>query len=128
MGVDDLREMTRAGMYVGSHGFDHYWLDSLDEACQRREIELSTRFLESIGTEKDAWTLAYPYGAYDESVLRLLRGGGFRAAFTTEVRLATIGRDDPLLLPRLDTNDLPKQAQAPMSGWTQQITTPEPAW
>ena len=31
MGVDELRAMREAGMHIGSHGFDHYWLDALDE-------------------------------------------------------------------------------------------------
>ena len=41
MGVDDIRSMRDAGMWVGSHAYDHYWLDSLDEASRRREIDLS---------------------------------------------------------------------------------------
>jgi peptidoglycan/xylan/chitin deacetylase (PgdA/CDA1 family) len=118
MSIPDLRSMREAGMWIGSHGFDHYWLDSLDELSKEREIDLSLRFLDAVGCDLQRWVMGYPYGAYDEVLLRLLRSKGCAAGFTTEVRIADLDRDDPLTLPRLDTNDLPKRADAPPNDWT----------
>lgn len=118
MGIGDLRAMREAGMWIGSHGYDHYWLDSLDERSQEREIDLSLEFLRAVGSDLGNWVIGYPYGAYDDALLRILKEKGCRAGFTTEVRAADIGRDDPLLLPRLDTNDLPKRGDAAPNEWT----------
>jgi peptidoglycan/xylan/chitin deacetylase (PgdA/CDA1 family) len=118
MSPSDLRVMMEAGMHVGSHGFDHYWLDTIDERNQEREVGLSLDFLGTLGVDADDWTMCYPYGAYNASLLTILRREGCRAGFTTEVRLADIARDDPLTLPRIDTNDLPRHGDAAPSEWT----------
>lgn len=120
MNVGELRAMRDAGMHIGSHGFDHFWLDTLDGPSQEREIDLSLDFLHSLGSDVDNWTIGYPYGAYNDSLLGLLRKKGCQAGFTTEVRIADIGSDDPLTLPRLDTNDLPKQGDSAPNDWTMQ--------
>ena len=39
----------------------------------------------------------------------------------THLDIANVSRDDPLALPRLDTNDLPKDEAAPLSAWTQRV-------
>ncbi len=121
MGIGDLRAMRDAGMWIGSHGYDHYWLDSLDERSQEREIDLSLEFLREVGCDLGTWVIGYPYGAHSDSLLRILRARGCRAGFTTEVRVALVGRDDPLTLPRIDTNDLPKRGDAAANEWTIQL-------
>jgi len=121
MGIGDLRRMRDAGMWIGSHGYDHYWLDSLDSPSQEREIDRSLAFLAAVGCDSGYWVIGYPYGAYDDSLLRILREKGCRAGFTTEVRTADIDRDDPLTLPRIDTNDLPKRGDATPNEWTMQV-------
>lgn len=117
MGIAELRAMREAGMWIGSHGYDHYWLDTLDEQAQEREIDLSLRFLQAVGSDIENWVMGYPYGAYDDSLLGILRSRGCRAGFTTEVRIADMDREDPLTLPRLDTNDLPKSGDAAPNEW-----------
>jgi peptidoglycan/xylan/chitin deacetylase (PgdA/CDA1 family) len=117
MSVDDLRALRSAGMWIGSHAHDHYWLDSLDLAAQEREVDLSLEFLRRIGCDMQEWVIAYPYGAYSASLLRILRQRRCRAGFTTEVRKADLDRDDPLTLPRVDTNDLPRRADAEAGAW-----------
>ena len=122
MDISDLRAMQEAGMWIGSHGYDHYWLDSLDEMRQEREIDLSLEFLRVVGSDLGNWVIGYPYGAYDDSLLGVLGRKGCHAAFTTEVRIADLDRDDPLTLPRLDTNDLPKSGDAAPNEWTLQAS------
>jgi peptidoglycan/xylan/chitin deacetylase (PgdA/CDA1 family) len=120
--VEQLRCMRRHGMYIGSHGHDHYWLDTLSPAEQRREIELSLDFLNEIGAPTERWIMCYPFGAYNDSLLGLLRRYRCAAGLTTQVALADVTPASALTLPRLDTNDLPKSADAAICDWTRQVT------
>ena len=47
----------------------------------------------------------------------------FGAGLTTEVGLATLDRGDPLTLPRLDTNDLPRDSGSGVGIWTELATS-----
>jgi peptidoglycan/xylan/chitin deacetylase (PgdA/CDA1 family) len=118
MSPDQLGVLHRHGMYVGSHGYDHFWLNTLTTTQQEHEIDQSLAFLQSVGTDIRRWIMCYPYGGYNESLLSVLRSRRCAVGLTTEVGLATLGTHDPLTLPRLDTNDLPKRAAAEPSEWT----------
>jgi peptidoglycan/xylan/chitin deacetylase (PgdA/CDA1 family) len=104
---DQLRTMVACGMYVGSHGASHCWLDRIAPAQQASEIDDSLDFLRSVGAPAQSWVMCYPYGGVDQSVLRLLRQRDCSAALTTRSATASLDADDPLLLPRVDTNELP---------------------
>jgi peptidoglycan/xylan/chitin deacetylase (PgdA/CDA1 family) len=104
MDEDQLRCMLAAGMMVGSHGYNHDWLDSLSPPDQAADVDRSIAFLRYLGV--DDWTMCYPYGAWNESLLGILKARGCAAGFTTRVGVADLSKDDPLLLPRIDTNDL----------------------
>lgn len=118
MNIDQLKRMKRKGMYIGSHGHDHYWLDTVSEEQQRREIELSLGFLKQLGADIKDWVFSYPYGAYNEPLITLLKKYGCSAALTTRVGIADLNKRNPFILPRLDTNDLPKDNQAKANKWT----------
>jgi peptidoglycan/xylan/chitin deacetylase (PgdA/CDA1 family) len=120
MSVDHLTCLRDHGMYIGSHGYGHSWLNCGDPAKQRREIELSIKFLAQIGTRTDRWIMCYPYGAYDDTLLATLTDTGCKIGLTTRVAIADLERDCLLALPRLDTNDLPKSANAAPNAWTLQ--------
>jgi hypothetical protein len=90
------------------HADSHYWLNAISEAAQRSEIEASLMFLREIGSPvDDFWVMCYPYGAWNEDLLALLHEYDCTLGLTTEVAKAKIGQNNPLLLPRLDTNDIP---------------------
>ena len=108
MTTEQVECLKRNGMYIGSHGYDHYWLDTLSHEELTREIERSLYFLQQIGSDTRNWIMCYPYGAYNEAVLRLLKQKGCSLGLTTEPRVASWGKDDFLILPRLDTNDILK--------------------
>jgi len=115
MSRDQLRAMLDAGMHVGAHGYRHDWLGSLAPEDQEKDIDSSLRFLDELGAPRDTWTICYPYGDYNESLLTLLSGKGCRLGMTTNFTVADLDRDCPLTLPRLDTNDFPFQADVPAS-------------
>jgi peptidoglycan/xylan/chitin deacetylase (PgdA/CDA1 family) len=123
MSLEELRCLARHGMYVGSHGYSHVRLGWLSPAEQAVEIERSLEFLASLGTDVGSWILCYPYGDADESLLALLRERRCAVGLTTRPGLAPAD-GEPLLLPRLDTNDLPKRADAAPCDWTVRVLTP----
>lgn len=121
MDLDQLRCLVRQGMYVGSHGYDHYWLNTLPKDAQAREVDLALRFLGGIGAPTQDWIMCYPYGGYNDSLLDVVRSRGCAVGLTTEVDIADLARDNPLTLPRLDTNDLPKSHDATINEWTRRV-------
>lgn len=107
MSMDQISCMRRHGMHIGSHGYTHAWLNHISPEAQATEIDRSVEFLEKLGIGKDDWTICYPYGGFNDSLLQILRDRGCRLGFSVEARIADLGVDDRLILPRLDTNDLP---------------------
>jgi len=116
--IDQISCLQRNGMYIGSHGFDHYWLNSISEDDQRKEIDLSLEFLKKIGSDPFRWIMCYSYGEYNESLLTILKERNCSVGLTTKVGVADLNSDNPLTLPRLDTNDLPKDSKLEPNEWT----------
>lgn len=112
---DQIAEMKEGGMSFGSHGYEHVWLDSLDAEGQATEVDRSLTFLRSLGVDTDRWVMCYPFGGYDDTLLTHIEDRGCVAGFTTRPAVADLDADAPLLLPRLDTNDLPTSPDAPPS-------------
>lgn len=117
MTKEQLTHMVDDGMHVGSHGYNHYWWNKLDGSALNEEIDKSLSFLKSIGAHGDDWTACYPYGSSSQDVTNLLRKKGCKLAFTTVTDVANTESDNPLLIPRLDTNDLPKVSMAQPNEW-----------
>ena len=82
MGWDDLREMHRGGMEIGSHGVAHRMLAKLDTDDMQREVADSKRTLQrELGADVQA--MSYPVGgpdAYDAGVIDTAREVGYRLA------------------------------------------------
>ena len=108
MNEDQIKCMIRNGMYFGSHGYDHYWLDSLTPDKQAVEIDKSLQFLSTIGVDVNNWVMNYPYGAYNDSLIEIIRARGCKLAVSTRVAVAELSVENAFTLPRLDTNDIPK--------------------
>lgn len=105
---DQINMMKKCGMHIGSHGYDHYWLNSLTKEKQKSEIKKSLETLKEIGIDIENWTCCYPYGGYNEETIEILSEFGCKLGLTTEVRVANLDLDNKFKIPRLDTNDLPK--------------------
>lgn len=106
MDMHQVRCLQRHGMYVGGHGDQHEWMNRLESDEQRAEIDRTVRFLRRAGTHPDQWIMCYPYGAHDASLRRYLRKHGCAVGLGTEPEVADLEQNDPLALPRLDTNDV----------------------
>jgi peptidoglycan/xylan/chitin deacetylase (PgdA/CDA1 family) len=117
MDKHQLEQLVNDGMHVGCHGYDHYWWDKLSRSALIQELERSKTFLAALGCDMNNWTACYPYGSSSDEVVAALEKQGCKLALTTEVRVADLAQDHLLLIPRLDTNDLPKQANAEPNHW-----------
>jgi peptidoglycan/xylan/chitin deacetylase (PgdA/CDA1 family) len=105
--VEQIACMQRHGMHIGSHGYSHLWLDHVPRKTQTEEVDRSLDFLQRIGVGTKDWTMCYPYGGFNESILRVVKERNCRLGFSVEARMANLDRDNCLALPRIDTNDLP---------------------
>ena len=107
LSLDQIACMRRHGMHIGSHGYSHVWLDQISPEAQAVEIDRSLEFLQNLGVGRDEWTMCYPYGSFNDSLLQILRDRRCQLGFSVESRVADLDADDWLTLPRVDTNDLP---------------------
>ena len=92
----------------GSHGSMHHWLDKVSVEEQRQDVKDSLEFLDNVGAPTEGWVMCYPWGAYNTATLSLMREFNAAVGVTTEVRMANISNDNPLTLPRFNTNDFPQ--------------------
>jgi peptidoglycan/xylan/chitin deacetylase (PgdA/CDA1 family) len=118
MSASELRTLIEAGMHIGSHGYDHYWLNTLNRKDQEGEIDNSLAFLRQLGCSVENWVMCYPYGGYNDSLIDVVKSRGCRIGFAVDVGIAHLEGSNPFALPRLDTNDLPKQGGAAPNEWT----------
>ena len=117
MDIEQIECMNSNGMHIGAHGYDHYWLGSLTRENQKMEIEKSIEFLNQIHSDINNWTMCYPYGNYNESTIELLADYNCKLALTTEVNIVDLETNNKYKLPRLDTNDLPKNREMTTNDW-----------
>ena len=83
LGVDDIRQLVRDGMTIGSHGRRHCDWTTIDQATLEDEVAGTRRELESV-IGAPVTGAACPFGAYDRRVLRALRDAGYREVYTSD--------------------------------------------
>ncbi len=86
---DDLKDMQRRGIEIGSHTADHIPLTELDETFRRRQVRESKIYLEWSGLEPIC-SLSYPNGAFNSELEELLREEKYLTAVTGEAGLNTL--------------------------------------
>ena len=108
--------MKRYGMYIGVHGNSHEWLGNIEQAEAEDDIRAAVGQMNEMGLiDPKAWVMNYPYGSWNDNIVQYIRDRGCALGLTTRKGVAAPGRDDRLLLPRMDTNDFPpiKTARTP---------------
>lgn len=109
MTEEQIRTMKRHGMFIGLHGYDHYWLGNLPEEKMREDIDKAIESLNEF-INPNSWVMNYPYGSYNQSVLDYIKSKGAVLGLTTEVGVADLLSDNALKLSRLDCNDFPPKS------------------
>lgn len=107
---EQIRTMKRHGMYIGIHGYDHYWLANLPEKKMQEDIDRALEVMEEF-IDSQSWVMNYPYGNYNEHVIEYIKSRGCCLGFTTEVSAADLNRNNPYKLPRFDCNDFPPKSE-----------------
>ncbi len=99
---DQVREMERGGIIMGSHTATHAVLTALDEEQVRRELTSSKETIESQLGRSCRW-FCYPKGEHNRSTYKLVREF-YSAALTVEHGMVSIG-DDPFTIRRIGINN-----------------------
>ncbi len=109
MNPEQIKCMLRNGMYIGGHGYAHQWLNAMTLEEQAFEIDKTVEFLRHIGVDTEKWVMCYPYGAYNQKTIDLLKKKKCKLGLTTEVGTAALNKMNAYTLARMDTNDFPKE-------------------
>ena len=100
LSADDLREIVRAGIEIGSHTKTHQDLTKLSQALREDEIAGSADELESIELPRPRF-IAYPYGEHSAVVRKTVRESGFVLGFALGAGRVN-NRSDMFALPRTE--------------------------
>lgn len=109
MNEEQIRMMKRHGMFIGCHGYDHYWLGNVSFEKMKEDINMALYTLDEF-VDRKHWVMNYPYGNYNANVIEYIKGQGACLGLTTDVRVADLDKDSSFELPRLDCNDFPPKS------------------
>ena len=102
LSLQQLRELHRRGMTLGSHSLTHAWLPGLTDPELRREVTDSKLRLEDLlGAEVTCF--AYPSGGVDGRVLAAVAKAGYKIAMSVDQGLSFW--DDPLAIRRIGVSE-----------------------
>lgn len=110
MTEEQIRTMKRHGMFIGVHGYDHYWLGNLPQGQMEADVSEALEVMDEF-IDRKQWVMNYPYGNYNDGVLDYIRGQGACLGLTTKTAAADFSKHGVLELPRLDCNDFPPKSE-----------------
>lgn len=114
---DQIKEMSDYGIEFGSHTLNHDNLLDISKEKRKKTLEESKVFLEKI-TQKPVISIAYPFGVYDQSVLKATNDLGYKLGFTTNKGWVN-NKSELLELERVYVN-----GNAPMEVFKERISNP----
>lgn len=97
--IEQLKDMQKRGIEIGSHTADHLSLKNLDDALRRYEVRDSKIFLEWSGLAT-IYSFSYPSGDYTPELVDILSSEEYLSAVTGDVGLNNINTN-PYLLKRV---------------------------
>lgn len=104
MTYDQIKVMKDNGMHIGVHGYDHFWLANLTTKDMQADVDKALAAMDGL-IDKQNWTMCYPYGSYNDEVVRYISEKGCKLAFSTKVAAADKNNDSKFELPRFDCVD-----------------------
>ena len=103
---NDIIELDKLGMKIGSHGYNHRVLSTLNYNQQKNDICRSTRTLSKI-LKKEIDYFCYPYGGFkvfNRHTMRILRKEKITYSFNVESK-DWLKKSNRLYIPRYDCNE-----------------------
>tara|TARA_A100001011_G_C14200653_1_gene795518 strand:- start:397 stop:1302 length:906 start_codon:yes stop_codon:yes gene_type:complete len=108
MSLDEIKKLVNNGMYVGGHGYSHFRLNEKNQEDQKKEINLTLKFLEEVGAPTKKWIMCYPFGAYNLETISILKQMECCFGLTFKVGINDLNTQNKFELLRFDTNDFPQ--------------------
>ena len=100
----EVQKLAQEGFWIGNHSHNHYALDTMSQAALRKDIELAKKLLEKLAGYKIG-VFSYPHGRSTPLIMEILKSASIYYGVTIENRELNAA-DNPLLLPRYDTNKI----------------------
>lgn len=111
MNRDQIKCMKDNGMFIGLHGYDHYWLGNLKEDEIKHDVDKALNVMSEF-IDKNAWVMNYPYGSYNQDVIEYIKRKGCVLGLTTIVNKAELSIENRFTLQRFDCNDFPPKSES----------------
>jgi peptidoglycan/xylan/chitin deacetylase (PgdA/CDA1 family) len=99
LNADQIRQLDRAGMDVGDHTAHHVDLRLLTASQLKSETAGSRHVLQRV-LGHPVYFFAYPFGAFNDTVISAVKAAGFTMAYTTAGG-TTESTSTPLTMPRV---------------------------
>jgi len=109
MNSDQIQCMKDNGMFIGLHGYDHYWLGNLQKEQMQQDVDKALKVMAPF-INPNAWVMNYPYGSYNQDVVDYISSKGCVLGLTTTVAQAVLNEENRFTLQRLDCNDFPPKS------------------
>lgn len=106
---DQMLLMKRTGMTFGIHGYEHAWMNHMNEEEFENDLIRALDAMSGI-VDKSGWVMCYPYGSYSKEAAAIARKYGAAIGLSTIVGEADLNVDNIYCLPRFDTNDFPPKS------------------
>lgn len=81
--LEEIEEMEKNNVFFGSHSVNHLKLTRLPLMEAKKEIAGSKLKLEKL-LNVDSFAFAYPFGAYNDRIQRMVKDAGYSCAFTVK--------------------------------------------
>lgn len=109
MNYEQVKCMKSDGMFIGLHGYDHYWMGNLVEEEMKKDVDMALQVMAEF-IDINQWVLNYPYGSYNDKVISYIKEKGCVLAMATEVAVADTRIHNRYAVPRMDCNDYPPKS------------------
>ncbi len=106
LNIEQAKEMIKNGMYFGSHGSSHEWLEYLNYRDQYKELENSKKVILELGMKKNLLSICYPFGSYNNKTLKIAKKLNYKVGFANYSENVKNLKKQILNLPRIDTNEI----------------------
>jgi peptidoglycan/xylan/chitin deacetylase (PgdA/CDA1 family) len=108
MTLQQLADLPRQLVSIGSHTETHPYLPELDEATARQELRESKSALEQL-LGREVSTFSFPFGGFSQRLIQICREVGYRRVFTTLPEFTASLRSEVFVVGRVrvDPSDWP---------------------
>jgi peptidoglycan/xylan/chitin deacetylase (PgdA/CDA1 family) len=98
LATDELRDLAREGVTLGSHSLHHRYLPECSDSQLRTSLRQSRIIIADI-VGHEVTTLAWPYGAHDDRCRRAAVEAGYRLGYAVAGDGSLLARSRQALLP-----------------------------